>query len=383
MKFVLVAGEASGDALGANLILALKKRFPQASFAGIGGAKMIQAGLDAWFEMEMLSVMGFAEVLGKLPGLLRLRQALIKKIQDLKPDIYIGIDAPDFNLGIESQLKESGILTVHYVSPSIWAWRYHRIFTLKEASDLVLCLFPFEASMYEHIGHPAVFVGHPLAYEIPFVLDATEAKQKLNLSPTQPLIAILPGSRMQEVRRLLPLFLDTFALFKSDLPEAMGVIPVAHPRLWECIRPYSERLKSLGIFCLEGRANEALNASDIALVASGTASLEAMLYRKPTVVAYKLNFLTYLMAKAMVHSPYIALPNILATQVLGEGPLMSEWIQENATSENLARALISTWETRHDEKRLEIFEKLHRELALDSGEISAQAIARLWEQKKC
>jgi lipid-A-disaccharide synthase len=400
MKFVLVAGESSGDTLGEDLILALKKRFPSAEFAGIGGPKMIRAGLVSWFDMAPLSVMGIAQVLPKLPALWRLYRALVQRIIEFSPDAYIGIDAPDFNLRVEKKIKElnSGIKVIHYVSPSVWAWRYDRIYDLKEFTDLILCLLPFEEGLYEKIGHKAVFVGHPLANKIPMTIDSIGARQKLNLPLDVPLIAILPGSRSQEVSKLLPIFLDAFARLKKNknFERAMGVLPVANAKLWKIIHSRASQIKSLGIVCLKEQAGEALAASDIALVASGTAALEAMLYKKPTVVAYKTDGFSYGILRALVNVPYIALPNLLACWAYDMPPLMPEVIQTDVTSENLEKALLGEWQRKEDSalgsgdlyspklnlpkfNLIEAFEKIHRELALNSGEIAAAAIQKLMQ----
>jgi lipid-A-disaccharide synthase len=403
MKFVLVAGEASGDTLGEDLILALKQKFPDSEFVGIGGPKMINAGLVSWFDMDTLSVMGLMQVLPKLPKLISLYNALIKKIMQFSPDAYIGIDAPDFNLRVEKKIKASSsvlskpIKIIHYVSPSIWAWRYDRIYDLKAFTDLMLCILPFEQAIYAKVNHPAVFVGHPLANKIPMHIDPVHARQALNLPLNIPLMAILPGSRSQEVSRLLPIFLEAFSEvkkeFKKNSKDLMGVLPVASPQLWKIIRPFEEKIKSLGIFCLKGRAGEALASADIALVASGTATLEAMLYKKPTVVAYKTDWVTYGISRALIHVPYIALPNLLAHWEYGLPRFMPEFIQDDATVENLKNALLAEWDDLKASQEqeiltkksgvdpnfnlLEAFERIHRELALDSGKLAAEAIQKL------
>jgi lipid-A-disaccharide synthase len=392
-RFVLVAGEASGDILGEDLIHGLKKYFPQAEFAGIGGPKMVSAGLVSWFDMNLLSVMGIWHVLKAFPSLWKVYRQLINKIVEFSPDFFIGIDAPDFNLRVEKALKSRSLSEeklkflkiVHYVSPSVWAWRYERVFELKSFTDLILCILPFEEKIYREVGHRAEFVGHPLARQIPLdfsTSDQVEARQTLNVPPEIPLVSILPGSRAQEVSRLLPVFLDAFEQFKQAVPRAMGVIPVAHQKLWKHIHPFADRLKSLSIFCVEGKSPTALAASDLALVASGTAALEAVLYKKPTVVAYKTDFLTYAIGQALVRLPYISLPNLLGLwehQVRG---LIPEFLQSDVTQAALSKALFEAWNGLKDEslshqRMIETFEKIHRELVLDSGERAAQAIKTL------
>ncbi len=425
MKFVLVAGEASGDILGEDLILALKQKFPGSEFVGIGGPKMIKAGLISWFEMDTLSVMGWFGVLSRLPSLISLYNALIKKVMEYAPDAYIGIDAPDFNLRVEKKLKEKtqGLFKpfkiIHYVSPSVWAWRYDRIYDLKACTDLILCILPFEPEMYEKIGHKAAFVGHPLAHQIPMHVDSADARKALNLPLNTPLIALLPGSRRQEVSRLLPLFLDAFAEvkkeFKKNSRDLMGVLPVANPGLWDIIRPFEEKIKALGIFCFNQKAGQVLASADIALVASGTATLEAMLYKKPTVIAYKTDMVTYAISRALVHVPYIGLPNLLAHWAYDLPVLMPEFIQDDATVEHLKHALLNQWkyfryfqyaepldlnldlnlerssdvaasdyqnqnkyQNKYQNNVLAAFEQIHRELALASGTIAAEAIQNLF-----
>jgi lipid-A-disaccharide synthase len=392
-RFVLVAGEASGDILGEDLIHGLKKYFPHAEFAGIGGPKMISAGLTSWFDMNVLSVMGIWNVLKAFPSLWKVYRQLINKIVEFSPDFFIGIDAPDFNLRVEKALKGRSVSEeklkslkiIHYVSPSVWAWRYDRVFELKSFTDLILCIFPFEEKIYREVGHRAEFVGHPLANQIPLDFSASdqcEARHALNVPASIPLISILPGSRAQEVSRLLPIFLDAFEQFKQAVPSAMAVIPVAHSKLWKHIRPFSNRLKSLGIFCVEGKSPTVLAAANLALVASGTAALEATLYKKPTIVAYKTDFLTYAVGQALVRLPYISLPNLLGLwehQVRG---LIPEFLQSDVTQGALSKALLEAWngltnESLSHQRMIETFEKIHRELALDSGERAAQAIKTL------
>ncbi len=392
-RFVLVAGESSGDLLGADLILALKKIFPQAEFAGIGGPKMIEAGLKSWFDFSILSVMGISKVLLKFPQLFRMYWQLIRKIKKFRPHYYIGIDASDFNLRVEQKLRSLNqsrkdfvsLKIIHYVSPSIWAWRYHRIFAFKQATDLMLCLFPFEEKRYQEVGHPAAFVGHPLANQIPLGFshsDQIEARESFHLPLNIPLMAILPGSRAQEVRRLLPVFLEAFRQVKQVLKKAMGILPVAHADLWKEIRPFSEVLKSLGILCVEGRSAEALAACDVALVASGTAALEAVLYKKPTIVAYKTDVLTYLVGRALVRLPFIALPNLLALwehQVYG---LIPEFLQSKVTASHLSQAMLKAWKNLQEDNfehqdLMNKFENIHRELALNSAKRAVKAIQAL------
>ena len=336
MRIALVAGEASGDLLGAGLVAALKHRFPDAEFAGIAGPKMRAAGMQAWEDSEALSVMGLAEVLRHLPRLLKLRSRIRQRLLDWKPDVFIGIDAPDFNLGLERSLKLAGIRTVHYVSPSVWAWREGRAAKLGLSADLVLCLFPMEPPIYARHGVAARFVGHPLAEAFEDHPDPSAARAALELPAGSKVLALLPGSRRSEIRRLLPIFLEAARQLAREVPGLQVVVPAANER---CRAQIAEHLLGdpvPGLRLTEGRAHEAMVAADAVLLASGTAALEAMLAKRPMVVGYRISSLTFrlVMGLGLMSSNRYSLPNVLANE-----PIVPELMQQDCTPENLLNAL--------------------------------------------
>ena len=369
MRVALVAGEASGDILGAGLMQALKAKYPHIEFMGVGGPLMQAQGLNSYFPMERLSVMGLVEVLGRLPELLSRRKRLINSLIQAKPDVFIGIDAPDFNLTVELKLRQAGIKTVHYVSPSVWAWRQKRVLKIREACDLMLTLFPFEAKFYTDHQVPVRFVGHPLADTIPSQADRAAAREALHLLPDQPVVALMPGSRGGEVARLGNLFLDAATRLRTLRPGIQFVLPCATPER----RLQLEQMlvgRDLPLTLLNGRSHEALAACDAVLIASGTATLEALLYKRPMVVAYKVAPLTYRILKRLVTSAYISLPNLLAERLL-----VPELIQDAATPEALAQVLAPLLEG--GEVQTEGFDVIHRALRRDASEQAAQAVLEL------
>ncbi|WP_422911594.1 lipid-A-disaccharide synthase [Pseudomonas sp. MAC6] len=369
MRVALVAGEASGDILGAGLMQALKAQYPQIEFIGVGGPLMQAQGLTSYFPMERLSVMGLVEVLGRLPELLSRRKRLINTLITEKPDVFIGIDAPDFNLTLELKLRQAGIKTVHYVSPSVWAWRQKRVLKIREACDLMLTLFPFEAQFYQDHQVPVRFVGHPLADTIPQQADRTAARDALSLSNDQPVVALLPGSRGGEVARLGSLFLDAALRLRTLRPGIQFVLPCSSPER----RAQLEQLlvgRDLPLTLLNGRSHEALAACDAVLIASGTATLEALLYKRPMVVAYKVAPLTYRILKRLVTSAYISLPNLLAERLL-----VPEMIQDAATPEALAQLLAPLLDG--GEVQTEGFDVIHRALRRDASVQAAKAVLQL------
>ena len=369
MRVALVAGEASGDILGAGLMQALKAQYPQIEFIGVGGPLMQAQGLTSYFPMERLSVMGLVEVLGRLPELLSRRKRLINTLITEKPDVFIGIDAPDFNLTLELKLRQAGIKTVHYVSPSVWAWRQKRLLKIREACDLMLTLFPFEAQFYQDNQVPVRFVGHPLADTIPQQADRAAARDALNLSNDQPVVALLPGSRGGEVARLGSLFLDAAVRLRTLRPGIQFVLPCSSPER----RAQLEQLlvgRDLPLTLLNGRSHEALAACDAVLIASGTATLEALLYKRPMVVAYKVAPLTYRILKRLVTSAYISLPNLLAERLL-----VPEMIQDAATPEALAQLLAPLLDG--GEVQTEGFDVIHRALRRDASVQAATAVLQL------
>ncbi|MGY8830586.1 MAG: lipid-A-disaccharide synthase [Pseudomonadales bacterium] len=369
MRVALVAGEASGDILGAGLMQALKAQYPQIEFIGVGGPLMQAQGLNSYFPMERLSVMGLVEVLGRLPELLSRRKRLINTLITAKPDVFIGIDAPDFNLTLELKLRQAGIKTVHYVSPSVWAWRQKRVLKIREACDLMLTLFPFEAQFYQDHQVPVRFVGHPLADTIPQQADRAAARDALNLSHDQPVVALMPGSRGGEVSRLGSLFLDAAVRLRTLRPGIQFVLPCSSPER----RAQIEQMlvgRDLPLTLLNGRSHEALAACDAVLIASGTATLEALLYKRPMVVAYKVAPLTYRILKRLVTSAYISLPNLLAERLL-----VPEMIQDAATPEALAQLLAPLLDG--GEVQTEGFDVIHRALRRDASVQAAQAVLQL------
>jgi len=369
LRVALVAGEASGDILGAGLMRALKAQQPAIEFIGVGGPLMQAEGLTPYFPMERLAVMGLVEVLGRLPELLARRRRLIRTLISAQPDVFIGIDAPDFNLGLELRLRRAGIKTVHYVSPSVWAWRQKRVLKIRKACDLVLCLFPFEARFYEEHGVPVRFVGHPLADQIPLQADRTAARLALNLPLNTPLVALLPGSRGGEVARLGALFLDAAERLRALRPCLHFVLPCASAER----RVQLEQMlagRNLPLTLLDGRSHEALAACDAVLIASGTATLEALLYKRPMVVAYQVAPLTHWLLQRLVVSPFFSLPNLLARRLL-----VPELLQQAATAPALAQVLAPLLDG--GTVQTEGFDVIHRSLRCNASVQAAEAVLNL------
>jgi lipid-A-disaccharide synthase len=369
LRVALVAGEASGDILGSGLMQAIKQRYPDAEFIGVGGARMEAEGLKSYFPMERLAVMGLVEVLGRLFELLGRRRQLARDLIAAQPDVFIGIDAPDFNLGLELKLRRAGIKTVHYVSPSVWAWRQKRVLKIREACDLMLTLFPFEAKFYHEHQVPVRFVGHPLADAIPQQADRAAAREALDLPQDEPVIALMPGSRGGEVARLGELFLDAAIRLRALRPGVRFLLPCATPER----RAQLEQMlagRDLPLTLLDGRSHEVLAACDAVLIASGTATLEALLYKRPMVVAYRVAPLTYRILKRLVKSPYISLPNLLAERLL-----VPELIQDAATPDALAQAVAPLIDG--GQVQTEGFDVIHRALRCDASLSAADAVLKL------
>ncbi|MCB1561020.1 MAG: lipid-A-disaccharide synthase [Xanthomonadales bacterium] len=375
-RIALVAGEASGDGLGSGLIAALRKRFPEAEFAGIGGASMRDAGMNCWHDCSELAVMGLTEVLRHLPRLLRLRRALIGRLLAWQPDVFIGIDAPDFNLGLERRLKSAGVPTVHYVSPSVWAWREKRAAKIGQSADRVLCLFPIEPPIYAMHGVDARFVGHPMADRFPVQPDRDAVRSALGVSGS-PLLAVLPGSRLGELRRLLPRFLDAATRLRDALPGLRLLIPAANLKCRELIdAALFDHAQDDITEVFDGRASEILMAADATLLASGTAALEALLAKQPMVVGYRISGLTYAIVRAfgMMRVERFSLPNALAGH-----ELVAERMQANCTGENLATALLPLLSdpTGALDSVLPEYQRIHTELRRDASANAADAVAEL------
>lgn len=369
IRVALVAGEASGDILGSGLMQAIKQRHPDAEFIGVGGARMEAEGLKSYFPMERLAVMGLVEVLGRLFELLGRRRQLARDLIAAQPDVFIGIDAPDFNLGLELKLRRAGIKTVHYVSPSVWAWRQKRVLKIREACDLMLTLFPFEAQFYDEHQVPVRFVGHPLADAIPQQADRAAAREALDLPQDEPVVALMPGSRGGEVARLGELFLDAAIRLRALRPGIHFLLPCATPERREQLEQMLAG-RDLPLTLLNGRSHEALAACDAVLIASGTATLEALLYKRPMVVAYRVAPLTYRILKRLVKSPYISLPNLLAERLL-----VPELIQDAATPEALAQAVAPLIDG--GQVQTEGFDVIHRALRRDASVSAADAVLKL------
>ncbi|MES2217963.1 MAG: lipid-A-disaccharide synthase [Pseudomonadota bacterium] len=371
MKIGIVAGEASGNVLGAGLIHALQARQPDLQTSGVGGQDMIEAGFQSFHDMDRLAVMGLIEPLGRLPELIRIRRQLYKHFTRHKPDVFIGIDSPDFNLGLEKKLRDQGIKTVHYVSPSVWAWRKKRIHKIAKAVDLVLTLFPFEAAFYEQHDVRASFVGHPLADLVPLVPDAHAAKVDLGLDPEKTYLALLPGSRRNEIHLLAETFIKTAQLCLREKPELRFITSAANMQRNQEFQAHCQRLApDLPIHFYQQRTHEVMAAADVVLVTSGTATLETMLFKRPMVVAYKLGNLTYQIARHLVKLPYFSLPNLLAAE-----KLIPEFIQDQATPDQLAKALLNYLE--YPEKTrllLDTFTRIHQQLRCDANHSAATAV---------
>ncbi|MDE2155189.1 MAG: lipid-A-disaccharide synthase [Xanthomonadaceae bacterium] len=383
----LIAGEDSGDQLGADLIVALRRRYPHARFAGIGGARMQAQGFESWHDIRELSLFGFSEVIIHLPRLLRLRRTLVARLLEARPAVVVGIDAPDFNLGVERRLKQAGLKTVHYVSPSVWAWREKRARKIGRSADRVLCLFPMEPAIYARHDIDARFVGHPLADRFALVSDRVGARNALQLPQKVPVLALLPGSRPSELARMGHIFIDAATRVAAALPGLRIVIPAANPRVHARIEgllakgPRDEGAPLL----LDGRAHEAMLAADVVMLASGTATLEAMLAKRPMVVGYRVAPLSYRIARAlrMIKTDVYTLPNILArASGLGHELLVPELMQDDCTAERLAAATLALF--RDSARRGAIvaaFEHLHQTLRAGrddhAGDRAAAAIAEL------
>ena len=367
-----VAGEASGDLLAAPVISEVLQRAPDMHCVGIGGDRMIAAGFDAWHHVRELSVRGYVEVLRHLPRLLRLRRTLRDRVIATKPQVFVGVDAPDFNLVLEEQLRGQGVRTVHFVSPSIWAWRAERIHQIARAVDRMLLVFPFEQKIYDDAGIPASYVGHPLANMIPMIPDAMAARQRLGLQPDSPLLAVLPGSRPDEVRHNGPTFIAAMAAVAAEQPQMRFVMPVADAAFRSTIEQLMAAQPRLApkFDLVNGRSHDCLEASDVVLVASGTATLEAALFKRPMVIAYKMSPLTAWIMWRKGRIPFVGLPNILAGELV-----VPELLQHHATLTTLSRAVLD-W-LHDDARRVRVtarFTEMHHSLKRDTARLVADAI---------
>lgn len=379
LRVAMVAGEASGDLLGAGLIKSIKTKHPDAIFFGIGGEQMLAEGFTSIVPMERLAVMGLVEVLSHLWELMGIRHTLFNYILTQHPDVFIGIDAPDFNLGLEQKLHDQGILTVHYVSPSVWAWRQNRIHNIVRSTDLMLTLLPFEAAFYQQHAMRVEFVGHPLADKIPMDASTQQARQQLQINQEDEVIAILPGSRAGEIKYLGEVFIKTAQLCLREKPTIRFIIPCANSlRRNEIENIVRSVAPDAPIMLLDGKAQQAMAAANTILIASGTATLEALLLKKPMVVAYRVSKITYWIAKKMVKTRFISLPNLLANR-----QVVPEYIQDEATPEKLAHALLEQLQNKAEQTVIESsFREIHHQLKQGANERAAEVVLGLIKQRR-
>ena len=382
MRIALIAGEVSGDILGSRLITALKEHYPDASFEGIAGKEMQQAGCTSFYSMDRLSVMGFSEVFSRLPELLKIRKDLINKWLATPPDLFIGIDAPDFNLKLEKKLHHAGIPTVHYVSPSVWAWREGRVKKMIGSMDLMLTLFPFEVDFYKKHNIPAKFTGHPLADEIPLESSRLSARNELSLAPESYTLAILPGSRMGEINRLGTDFIRSISKVHQQHPDWIFVAPFANIKTQQAFDQIkNDIVPELPITYIKEQSRTVMAAADQILMASGTAVLEGMLVGRPMIAAYRVTPMTARIIRLfnMIKSKYYTLPNNLADEYL-----VPEFIQEEVTADNLFDAIEKQFNQNTEDKEYTMnrFTEIHQQLKQDASKTAANALHKLLESKK-
>ena len=369
IKVALVAGEHSGDLLGAGLIKALKQRHTNIEFIGVGGPLMQEQGLKSFFPMDDLAVMGIAEVLKQLPKLLKHRKQLVQYLIDEQPDVMVGIDAPDFNLTVEKRLKKAGIPTIHYVSPSVWAWRESRIKGIKQSVNHVLCLLPFEKEFYDKHQLPATFVGHPLADDIPLEWSKNDARNELNIERHGKYLAILPGSRSGEIERMAPLFLNVAKRLSAKFPELKYVAPmISELRAEQFNHLVKQHAPELTINTPIGNSRLTMAASDYLLLTSGTVALEALLIKRPMVVAYRFHWLSYQIIKRLFHAPFFSLPNLLAGR-----KIVPELAQAQASENNIEQELSVLIES-DNHALLEQFTQIHQQLKVTASEKAADVV---------
>ncbi|EHW0633910.1 lipid-A-disaccharide synthase [Vibrio vulnificus] len=375
LRIGIVAGELSGDTLGEGFIKAVKQRYPDAEFVGIGGPKMIAQGCQSLFDMEELAVMGLVEVLGRLPRLLKVKAELVRYFTENPPDVFVGIDAPDFNLRLELDLKKSGIKTVHYVSPSVWAWRQKRIFKIAAATNLVLAFLPFEKAFYDKFNVPCEFIGHTLADAIPLESDKAPARELLGLEQDKQWLAVLPGSRGSELKMLSQPFIETCKKLKQAFPELGFVVALVNQKRREQFeQAWKEYAPELDFKLVDDTARNVITASDAVMLASGTVALECMLLKRPMVVGYKVNAFTAFLAKRLLKTQYVSLPNILS-----DSELVKEYLQEACTPENLF-AEVSNLLASDNQTMLDKFAEMHHWIRKDADQQAANAVLKLIEK---
>ena len=373
MRFGMVAGEASGDLLAGLLLGGLRARWPDLQTQGVGGPKMAAHGFEAWWPNDKLAVRGYVEVLRHYREIAGIRKQLAARLLADKPDAFIGVDAPDFNLGLEEKLRAAGVKTIHFVSPSVWAWRGGRVSKIGRSTDHVLCLFPFEPAIYARHGVPASYVGHPLADAIPLEVPRAAARERLGLPADAQVVALLPGSRRSEIDYIAPLVLQAAALLYRQRPELRFVLPVA-PGLRERLQPLLADCAA-PVQVLDGRSHDALAACDVTLIASGTATLEAALFKRPMVITYRMHGLSWQLMKRMRYQPWVGLPNILC-----EDFVVPELIQEDATPQALAQATLAWLDDLPRSASLSTrFTELHHLLKRDTARCATDAIAKILE----
>jgi lipid-A-disaccharide synthase len=378
LKIGLIVGETSGAILALGMVKEIIAQHPDCQIEGIGSSDLERLGMRCLFDMNELSIMGLFEVIKHLPRLLHIRKTVLKHFLDNPPDVFIGVDAPDFNLRVEKVLKKAGIPTVHYVSPTVWAWREKRIHTIAKATNLVLGVFPFEQLIYDKYQLPYKFVGHTMADDIPIVVDQDKAREKLNLSEKNmraPILAILPGSRTREIDSLLQIFLETFHKLKHDEPALRAIIPAVNEQRMQQIKQIlSSSSHQQDILVTDAPARDVMIAADAVLLASGTAALEAMLCKRPMVVGYIMSGLTHMIMKRMYKPAYFALPNILANELL-----VPEFLQGQVNADNLAKELKRVWrqDAQITQTIVDKFTRIHESLRCDANKQSANAVLKL------
>jgi lipid-A-disaccharide synthase len=376
MRLALVAGEASGDLLAGLLLGGLRQRWPSLQTVGIGGPRMAEQGFEAWWPHDKLAVFGYLQALRHYRELKGIRDALFERLVADKPDAFIGVDAPDFNLDLEHRLRQAGVKAIHFVCPSIWAWRAGRTETIARSTDHVLCLYPFEPELLQRHGIAATYVGHPLADAIDLTVPRSAARAALGFADTQPLVAVLPGSRRSEIEAIAPTFAATVALLARSRPDLRFVLPVAHGLRAQVEPLFARHAPGAPITLLDGRSHEALAACDVTLIASGTATLEAALFKRPMVIAYKMNALSWQIMKRMQLQPWVGLPNILCREFV-----VPERLQGQATPPQLAADVLAWLDApQRGEALQQRFTELHQQLRRNTARTATDAIAQITRQ---